>query len=78
MTVSSHNSYSVLKVTLDISLVVTLVANVSFQEECYTVNEEDGFVTVCIELTAGLLKRDIVVILNTTEYSALGTEICDC
>ena len=45
----------------------------SFIQAIYNVNEEDdGFASVCVELSAGLLQRNVEVLLSTNDDSAMG------
>ena len=44
----------------------------SFTQDAYTVSEEDGIANICVELTGGLLKRNIEVFVTTTAGSAFG------
>ena len=47
-------------------------ANVTLQQNDFTVSEAGGSIEVCAVLTAGVLKRNITVDLNTASGTATG------
>ena len=46
-------------------------ANVTLEQEIYSVNETDGAVMVCAMLTEGVLERNVTVYLSTSDGSAV-------
>ena len=38
----------------------------------YTIDESDGFQTVCVELTSGTVERRVIVSLASTNADAMG------
>lgn len=51
------------------------VANITLVQALYPVDENEGFVLVCVMLTAGVLERSITGLLNTTDQTAFGKNI---
>ena len=50
--------------------------NVCFQEEVYTVSEDDGSISVCVEFSGALEISDpIAVLVKTKDVSAEGSNL---
>lgn len=48
------------------------VAMATLVYDMYTVNEADGFVMICANLTDGVLERTITIYFNTAPGTAIG------
>ena len=52
---------------------------IGFVPANYTVDEENGTVSLIVEVISGSLSMDILVILRTTDGQAIGKELhCRC
>ena len=45
---------------------------VTLQQGEYEVDESDGMIQVCVELTAGVVERSVEILLNTADNTATG------